>query len=168
MNNPEFQECLEYGASADKRPVFLSDTHRVKDGEGYVKSYSGIFSLHYGPWDNIPRSDDMPVFISEGYSNSYNHVFNHHTKDWNQLNFWSEGFYRYWDNIYNTDGNIGLAIWASTDDIFYTPLSPSVLWDGKMTPGLGTFTIYSCEISRKLTLQKKHTRLCALTSIILK
>ena len=137
-SNPEFQEALDYAKSADRRPVFLSDNYFHEDKGTYEESYHGVFSKHYGSWDAPLSIKDIPVFLDEYISNSYEHSFRDHTKDWNVLNFWSVGLYKYWENIYKTDGNIGGANWAATDDVFFIPKSATVFWDTKLTPGMGT------------------------------
>lgn len=63
---------------------------------------------------------DMPVLHDE-----FAHVPCYNIEDLKADNssrvFWGESIKRGWDNIFNTPGALGCAIWAATDDVFYLP-----------------------------------------------
>ena len=42
-------------------------------------------------------------------------------RDPNIHNFWGESIKRHWEEIYDTDGALGCAVWEAKDDIFYLP-----------------------------------------------
>ena len=132
--NPEFAEAIEYAVNNDRRPAFLSASNY---GGELAKSNSGVISMHYmNGWEDIPRSDEMPVFLDEYFGNAYRFIWADVVRDWNVINFCSQRLHNYWENIYNTDGNLGGAAWASPDDIFYASKTPSVIHGLKFTPGI--------------------------------
>lgn len=86
-----------------------------------------VWSIHYSNWDvNLAQKrDNVSVGGAPGYdkpviNDEYAHVpcynRNEHKRDPNVRQFWGEGLRIFWDNIWNTKGSLGGAIWAGIDE----------------------------------------------------
>ena len=123
-----FQLEYEYAKQADPtRPVIFSYPITIPDG---VRGCD-IWSLHYGDWDHNPASrtdnfsigeawgHDMPVLHDE-----YIHIpcydFPEQMRDTAVREFWGESIKRFWESIFQTEGALGGAIWASIDEVMVT------------------------------------------------
>ncbi|MFD2115593.1 InlB B-repeat-containing protein [Paenibacillus yanchengensis] len=88
-----------------------------------------IYSQHYPSIDEVKEpwkySGDQPVLFDEYvHVNSYN--FDTQKRDPGLRNYWGESIKRFWENIFETDGALGGAIWSSPDDVFESELHGTV------------------------------------------
>lgn len=86
-----------------------------------------IWSVHYPNYDSdlAKKADNVSVGYTPGYDmpvlhDEYAHIpcYNRteHRRDPGVRNFWGESIKRFWDNIWNTKGALGGAIWAGIDE----------------------------------------------------
>lgn len=98
-------------------PMTIREEHEMPD----------IWSIHYSEYnadlakkrDNVSvghaPGKDMPVLHDEFvHVACYNRE--EHRRDPNVRTFWGESIRRFWDNIWNTEGCLGGAIWAGIDE----------------------------------------------------
>ena len=95
-----------------------------------------ICSVHYDSWNSKILGDsrayykqwklenlyghEVPVLHDE-YSPPAVHHYSELQKDLGARNFWGECIYRFWDNVFCSDGALGGAIWCAGDEIFFVP-----------------------------------------------
>lgn len=115
----DFQEEYDYIKETDiSRPVKFS--YPDKEPLDNLTPCYDIFSKHYVEFDGEMSQSEKPTIHDE-----YVHVacYNHHEiiRDTNARNFWGESLYKAWENIVQSDGALGGAIWAGIDDVFLIP-----------------------------------------------
>lgn len=99
-----------------ERPVIFSYPDTV---ESTPLPYD-IYSMHYQDVDGDLGRKDMPKLHDEfAHVSCYN--LNDLKTDNNVRCQWGESICRGWDNIFNTDGALGCAIWSAIDDLFLLP-----------------------------------------------
>ncbi len=114
-----FQEEYDYIKETDvSRPAKFS--YPEKEPLDDTTPCYDIFSMHYVEFDGEMSLSDRPTIHDE-----YVHIacYNHHeiNRDTNVRNILGESLYKAWENIIKSDGALGGAIWAATDDVFFIP-----------------------------------------------
>lgn len=112
-----FRREFEYIKAQDTtRPVIFSYPHTVKT----TPLPYDIRSHHYKKVTSNLGRKDMPMLHDE-----FAHVPCYNTKELNFDNssrvFWGHSVKKGWDNIFDTDGALGCALWAAVDDVFFIP-----------------------------------------------
>lgn len=112
-----FRKEYHYIKEADPtRPVIFSYPETVNSTP---RPYD-IFSMHYQEVTSDLGLPDIPKLHDE-----FAHVPCYNLEDLkldsNLRNVWGESIKRGWDNIFNTDGALGCAIWGGIDDVFLLP-----------------------------------------------
>lgn len=112
-----FRREFEYIKAQDTtRPVIFSYPHTVK---ATPLPYD-IRSHHYKKVTSNLGRKDMPMLHDE-----FAHVPCYNTKellfDNSSRVFWGQSVKKGWDNIFETDGALGCALWAAVDDVFFIP-----------------------------------------------
>lgn len=130
-----FRLMNEYAHAADPtRPTIFSYPITMQEDD----NMTDIWSMHYAAWgqnltalvDSFDRSlrwsGDIPVLHDES-----THIPCYCRKDLRRdpgvRDFWGETISRFWDNLWETPGAIGCAIWAGLDDVWF--------YSGKKYPG---------------------------------
>ncbi|WP_343277355.1 discoidin domain-containing protein [Ligaoa zhengdingensis] len=124
--NPEvYHKKWDYVKATDTtRPAIFSWPASVRDGS---VPYD-IYSAHYVNWDltgggagyGNPDYDNFPV-IHDEYAHIPCYNISELQRDVNVRNFWGESLMRFWNNILESDGSLGGALWGGIDDVFYIP-----------------------------------------------
>lgn len=124
-----FQAMYDYVKQEDRtRPVIFSypekPGHIAPENWPDVHPQYDIFSFHYASYnDRMLGREDVPVLHDE-----YAHVICLNTDvgrtDLRVRDAWGESIKRFWDNIFETDGALGGAIWAAIDEVYLTPSGP--------------------------------------------
>ncbi|HIU69711.1 MAG TPA: hypothetical protein IAD23_07135 [Candidatus Scubalenecus merdavium] len=112
-----FRREFEYIKAQDTtRPVIFSYPHTVKT----TPLPYDIRSHHYKKVTSNLGRKDMPMLHDE-----FAHVPCYNTKELQFDNssrlFWGHSVKKGWDNIFETDGALGCALWAAVDDVFFIP-----------------------------------------------
>lgn len=98
------------------RPVIFSYPETV---DSRPRPYD-IFSMHYQAVDGALGLPDLPKLHDE-----FAHVgcYNLETlrRDESPRLAWGESLRQGWDNLFDTDGALGCAVWAAVDDVFLLP-----------------------------------------------
>lgn len=116
-----FRTEYNYAKAVDRtRPVIFSYPYTV---QSEPKPYD-IYSHHYKEVYSDLGNQDMPVLHDE-----FAHIPCYNLKDLRRDNscreFWGESMKMGWENIFETDGALGCAIWGGIDDIFFIPKGTS-------------------------------------------
>lgn len=99
------------------RPVIFSYPHLV---HSKPLPYD-ILSKHYKKVTSNLGKKNMPLLHDEfAHVSCYN--IDQLKKGDGVRAFWGESIKKGWDNIFNTDGALGCAVWAAIDDVFYLPV----------------------------------------------
>lgn len=122
-NESNFEKTCAFRAEYDyvkkidcTRPVIFSYPHLV-----HTKPIPyDIKSKHYAKVTGNLGDKDFPLLHDEfAHVSCYN--IERLQKDNSVREFWGESIRKGWDNIFHTDGALGCAIWAATDDVFCIP-----------------------------------------------
>lgn len=124
-----FGDEREYLRSVDDtRPCIFSfpDTGEPED-------LADIYSVHYADVTGKMGRPDKPVLHDE-----YAHVPCYNVeelrRDPNVRNFWGCSVKKAWENIFQTDGALGGALWGGIDDVFFIPDGTKECWQSH-SPG---------------------------------
>ena len=122
---PNFALINDYAHAEDPtRPTKFSYPMTMQEEDKPVD----IWSIHYSNYyaDLAKKHDNVSLGYSPGYDrpvlhDEYAHVAcynrDEHKRDPAVRSFWGESIKRFWDNIWNTKGALGGAIWAGIDEV---------------------------------------------------
>lgn len=122
-NESDFEKTYAFRAEYDyvkkidrTRPVIFSYPHLV-----HTKPIPyDIKSKHYAKVTGGLGDKDFPLLHDEfAHAACYN--IDRLKNDNSVREFWGESIRKGWNNIFKTDGALGCAIWAATDDVFCIP-----------------------------------------------
>lgn len=130
-----FQDEREYLGDVDiTRPSIFSFPNT-----GEPADFVDIYSEHYANVSGSMGRSDKPVLHDE-YAHIACYNLDELQRDVNVRNFWGESVLKAWENIFETDGALGGALWGGIDDVFYIPEGTTERWqshsDGQ-TAGYG-------------------------------
>lgn len=121
-----FKLEYDYIKEVDKtRPVIFSYPFTLKSSPLPFD----IISKHYEQvyQKNFLGHVSMPVLHDEfAHVNCYE--LNRQKYDSNVRNYWGKSIKDGWENIYDTDGALGCAIWVAGDDVFFLPENVKKRW----------------------------------------
>lgn len=114
------------------RPIILSFP---KSGD---PAFTDLNSRHYSNVTGNLGSKTQPQLHDEfAHVACYN--FDELTRDTNVRNFWGESLKKGWENIFNSEGALGCAIWGGVDEVFHIPEGTSGGYgNGSSGPTTGT------------------------------
>lgn len=130
-----FQDERDYLKDVDNsRPCVFSWLN-----SGEPENFVDIRSEHYADITGKMGSSDKPV-LHEEYAHVSCYNLDELQRDINVRNFWGESIKKAWENIFETDGALGGALWSGIDDVFYIPDGTTERWQthsGGRTAGYG-------------------------------
>ncbi|MDR9854235.1 discoidin domain-containing protein [Paenibacillus sp. VCA1] len=88
--------------------------------------YTDLFSIHYTPYGHTFGTHDKPELYDE-YAHGYVYYGDWIDDDPAYRDFYGTALHRLWDDLYETPGVLGGAIWHSRDLRFY---GPNGIWQG--------------------------------------
>lgn len=88
--------------------------------------YTDLFSIHYTPYGHTFGTHDKPELYDE-YAHGYVYYGDWIDDDPAYRDFYGTALHRLWDDLYETPGVLGGAIWHSRDLRFY---GPDGIWQG--------------------------------------
>ena len=119
-------------AFGDER-AYLEDVDRTRPcifsfpNTGEPEGLMDIYSVHYANVTGGLGSSTMPQLHDE-YAHIACYNLDELQRDVNVRNFWGESVKIAWENIFETDGALGGALWGGIDDVFYIPDGTSERW----------------------------------------
>lgn len=122
-NESDFEKTYAFRAEFDyikrmdrTRPVIFSYPHLVRSKP---LPYD-IISKHYAKVTGNLGDKNLPLLHDEfAHVSCYN--LERLQRDNSVRDFWGESIKKGWDRIFKTDGALGCAVWAATDDVFCIP-----------------------------------------------
>lgn len=145
-NESDFEKTYAFRAEYDyaknidvSRPVIFSYPNLV-----HTKPLPyDIKSKHYAKVTGKLGDKNVPLLHDE-----FAHVSCYNTDRLKQDNsvrdFWGESIKLGWDNIFKTDGALGCAVWAATDDIFCIPKGTSESHQSHSDGGYAGYGEWGC------------------------
>ena len=108
----------------------VDPTRPVKFSWGFnaPAGYTDLHSIHYTPYGHTFGTHDKPEIYDE-YAHNYTYYGDWIDDDPTYRDFYGLAIQRLWDDLYETPGVLGGAIWHSRDLRFY---GPNGIWQGFM------------------------------------
>jgi len=115
---PQFRLCYDWIRTEDPtRLVIFSFPATVPASETDV--HFDIYSVHYDGWGSQKLGgSDIPVLHDE-YGPSAVHHYYELQRDLSVRNAFGASIYKFWNNLFESDGALGGAVWAAGDEVFY-------------------------------------------------
>ena len=118
------------------RPCIFSFPNTGEPGD-----LADIYSVHYASVSGgLGSSKDSKPTLHDEFAHIPCYNLDELQRDVNVRNFWGESIKIGWENIFETDGALGAALWGGIDDVFYIPEGTTERWqshsDGQ-TAGYG-------------------------------
>ncbi|WP_136605142.1 discoidin domain-containing protein [Paenibacillus dokdonensis] len=106
----------------------VDPTRPVKFSWGFnaPAGYTDLYSIHYTPYGHTFGTHDKPEIYDE-YAHDYVYYGDWSDDDPAYRDFYGVAIHRLWDDLYETPGVLGGAIWHSRDLRFY---GPNGIWQG--------------------------------------
>ena len=122
--NAGMDACYQWAKEKDgTRPVKFSYNETIP--EHSIKT--DIVSVHYVFYQELCQfaseiiADGKTPFLHDEIAHAPCYDIAEQIRDPNVHNYWGESFYSIWEQMHNSDGVLGAAIWAAKDNSFHLP-----------------------------------------------